>query len=145
MYLQEEEFKALLVGKTVKKIFMNSEFLKFETDKGNVVFTVSGDCCSVSYFHDFYGVKKLFENGKIIDFKELELKEGDDNVTCTKDCCKDGDCISHYGYSITTENKELGEQTSVFSFRNDSNGYYGGSLEIARDREVLPEIIDDVL
>ena len=33
-----------------------------------------------------------------------------------------------YGYEIVTEHPTFGEVTCVFSFRNDSNGYYGGSL-----------------
>jgi hypothetical protein len=53
-----------------------------------------------------------------------------------------------YGYSITLEPKEndyYGERTAVFSFRNESNGYYGGWIEKTEDREVLPEITEDVL
>lgn len=142
MYLTEENLKGLLVGKKIQKVFLNQEYLKFQTDQGNVVFTVSGDCCSSSYFFDFYGVKKLFENGAVTDFKEVELKEGDFNFIS-----EDGyDSIACYGYAITTENKEFGEQTSVFSFRNSSNGYYGGSLEFVEgDKEVSPEITDDVI
>lgn len=145
MWLTKEELKAKLVGKKVKKIFYNESHLKFETDQGNVLFEVEGDCCSHSYFFDFYGVKKLLENGPITDFKEVELKEGDFNYFNGE---KDGDSIQCYGYAITTENKELGEQTSVFSFRNSSNGYYGGSLEWrdgGADLEVSPEITDDVI
>lgn len=118
---------------------MNEYYLKFNTDDGNVVFGVSGDCCSHSYFHDFIGVKKLFENGKVLSVKEIDPGCGSKNKN-------DGDvCVSVYGFEIVTEHPTFGEQTSVFSFRNSSNGYYGGSLDYSDDREVSPEIFDDVL
>ncbi len=136
----ETELKDL-VGRRVLKIFMNEEYLKFETDKGSLVYEVSGDCCSHSYFFDFYGVKKLIENGIVTDVRTVDVAPGDDNTKHDYD-----DCIQYYGYQITTENKELGEQTSVFSFRNSSNGYYGGSIDKVEngDMEVLPEITEDI-
>lgn len=53
----EEQFKEM-IGAKVGKIFFNEDYLKFDTDKGPFVFSVDGDCCSHSYFHDFIGVKK---------------------------------------------------------------------------------------
>jgi len=126
-----------LIGKKITRVFMNEDHLKFETDDGAVVFQVEGDCCSHSYFHDFIGVRKLLENGKVISAKEIfldDFSEGDDER------------VQAYGFEIVTEHPTFGEQTSVFSFRNRSNGYYGGSLENgASEREVLPEIFDDVI
>lgn len=131
-----------LVGKKIRKIFLNDSFLKFETDQRPLTYGVEGDCCSHSYFFDFYGVKKLLENGPVTEVKEVELKQGDNNAKSDDDCVND--CIQCYGYQITTESKEFGPQTSVFSFRNSSNGYYGGSIFATNDQEVLPEITDDV-
>lgn len=145
MYLSQEELSKKLIGKKIHRVFMDQEFLKFDTDHGYVSFTVEGDCCSHSYFYDFYGVKKLFNNGPVTDFKSIELKEGDFNWV---DPNKEGDyeCIQCYGYAITTINPKFGEQTSVFSFRNNSNGYYGGSLEYYGKIPVdIPEITDDVV
>ena len=127
-----------LVGKKVIAIYMNQEYLKFKTDGGNFVYGVDADCCSSSVFYDFYGVKNLLDNGKIIETKEVELepvniKPENDSTQC-------------YGFQITTESKEFGAVTSVFSFRNYSNGYYGGSLTTEDPaREVTPEITDDVI
>lgn len=132
-----------LVGRKITKIFLNEDYLKFETDKGPLVYKVDGDCCSHSYFFDFYGVKKLLENGPVTSVKTIELKEGDVSWTPEED--KDHECLQCYGYQIFTESKEFGEQTAAFSFRNSSNGYYGGSLEITSDMEVAPEITDDVI
>ncbi len=144
MWISNKDLPGLLVGKKVKEVYMNQEYLKFVTDKGNVVFTVYGDCCSSSYFHDFYGVKKLLENGEVVNFKEVELKEGDYNWVPEN---HDGaECIQCYGYAITTVSPEFGEVTSIFSFRNSSNGYYGGSLELADENtDVQQRILDDIL
>lgn len=130
-----------LVGRKVNKIFLNSTYLKFVTDKGDLVYGVDGDCCSVSYFYDFYGVKNLLENGIVKEIKTVELDPTDLKIKNKNDF----DSISVYGYQITTESKDYGDVTSVFSFRNSSNGYYGGSIEKVSDREVLPEVTDDVI
>lgn len=132
-----------LVGKTIKRIFMNEDFLKFETDLGNVTFMVYGDCCSSSYFHDFIGVEKLLKGNPVVSVKSIDLDATDSKVQVNR---HDYDSIQCYGYEIVTEDPQFGEVTSVFSFRNSSNGYYGGSLENASDyAKVEPEITEDVL
>lgn len=137
----ETELKDL-VGKKVNKIFMDSEYLRFVTDEqGTFTYRVEGDCCSSSYFYDFYGVKNLLENGKIKEIKTVELLPSDVVVANSNHY----DVIRVYGYQITTEG-EYGEVTSVFSFRNSSNGYYGGwiqRLEGGTDKE-LPEVTEDI-
>lgn len=128
-----------LIGKKVLKIYLNKTYLKFETDQGNLVYIVEGDCCSSSYFFDFYGVKNLLENEKVIAAKEVELHPSD--LLAHNNAYE---IISVYGYQITTESKEYGEVTSVFSFRNSSNGYYGGYISKVDDQEVVPEIKADI-
>lgn len=131
-----------LIGKKILKIFLNEDYLKFVTDKGVLIYSVYGDCCSYSVFYDFYGVKNLLNNGEVIAIKEVPLEVNE--ATDTK---KYQESISAYGYQITTKNEQFGEMTSVISFRNYSNGYYGGSLNSPTtiDKEVLPEIFDDVV
>lgn len=134
----EEQFKEM-IGAKVSKIFFNEDCLKFDTDKGPFVFNVDGDCCSYSYFHDFIGVKKLLENGPIVSTKEIEL----DLVGKNRNDSGEIEC---YGFELVTEHPTFGEQTSVFSFRNSSNGYYGGMLVAGIPAEdVQPEIFDDVI
>ena len=138
-----------LKGKIVKKIYMNYEFLKFETDLGDYVFGVSGDCCSSSYFYDFYGVKNLI-GGRIIDIQIVDIdSEKAEREAKAKSILENGynsiDSLACYGYQFTTHSEEFGDVTSVFSFRNESNGYYGGSLEDrSNDTLVEPEITEDV-
>lgn len=125
-----------LVGAKVEKILINSEYLMFVTDKGSFGFTVEGDCCSHSYFYNFIGVKRLLENGAIKAFEEVKdmphpPKKKDDY----------GDVTAAYGYRITTEDKEHGEVSSVLSFRNDNNGYYGGWMEVC---EKIPDDVPEI-
>ena len=132
-----------LIGRTIQKIYMNSQYLKFETNLGNIVFTVYGDCCSSSYFHDFIGVEKLLKGTPVVSVKSIDLTTDDSQVKVNRN---DYDSIACYGYEIVTEDPQFGEVTSVFSFRNSSNGYYGGGLENASDNQkVEPEITEDVL
>jgi hypothetical protein len=108
----------VLVDKKIVEIFMNDDYLVFtDTEGGFHGFTVEGDCCSHSYFHDFFGVRTLLENGPVVSVKSIDLGSED---------LGDWDVISCYGFEIVTEHLTWGEQTSVFSFRNSSNGYYGG-------------------
>ena len=137
--MYESENLEKLVGASVKKIFMDSQHLTFETDKGDIAFGVDGDCCSHSFFYDFYGVKNLLENGEILEVVEKDLEEGERKPH------QEYDCVACYGIQITTESKEFGKVTSVFSFRNDSNGYYGGSLEDGEVNKDAPQITDDII
>jgi len=132
------EFKNI-IGRKIKRIFMDENNLVFETDNGKFAYWVDGDCCSHSYFHDFVGVKKLLENGPIRSVEAIHLEVGKNEIKDDGD-----DCIECYGYRFTTENPQFGEQSSVMSFRNSSNGYYGGSLEESETTpDNVPEIFDD--
>lgn len=132
-----------LVGRTINKIYMNEDNLKFETNLGIFVFAVEGDCCSYSYFHDFIGVANLLVGNPVVSAKSIELSEEDSKVKVNRN---DYDDVAYYGYEIVTEDPMFGEVTSVFSFRNSSNGYYGGSLVDDSEKTVVaPEITDDVL
>lgn len=133
-----------LVGKTVLEIYMNRQMLTFVTDEGKVSFYANGDCCSKSYFFDFYGVENLLGR-KVLSFEEVHLSPGDPGYRKrtfdarkrgnpkgkTKKVDESGIVTKVYGYRLTVEHPVFGEVSAIFSFRNDSNGYYGGSLEDA--------------
>jgi hypothetical protein len=128
-----------IVGKTINKIFISQDYLKFETDLGDVCYLVTGDCCSSSYFQDFYGVKNLLGK-KVKEVKSVELIPGDTLAS------NDEDCIQVYGYQIFFEGG-YGDMTAVFSFRNSSNGYYGGSIEKVDSipsSEKMQELTEDI-
>lgn len=110
-----------LIGQVVTGILMDEDSLTFETKEGYVVYTVDGDCCSHSYFFDFYGVERLI-GSEVVNFEEVELSKGD--VGYREETWMSGDDV--YGYRITTIHELFGEVSSVLSFRNANNGYYGG-------------------
>jgi hypothetical protein len=143
----------ILVGKKIEKIYMDEDSLTFVTDDGTFGFKVEGDCCSSSYFYDFYGVKNLLENGKVTEVKEVELhptdieKSGESTGESgvQKDKKNSDASIKVYGYQITTTSEKYGDVTSVFSFRNYNNGYYGGWMEEGTPNLNAPEITEDVI
>jgi hypothetical protein len=106
-----------LVGKKIQRIAMSEGELAFGTDQGLIAFQVEGDCCSHSYFYDFYGVEKLLVNGPVTEVGAVDIDES---------TVEQHECTQAYGFKIISTSPVWGDQTSVFSFRNDSNGYYGG-------------------
>jgi hypothetical protein len=143
-----KQIQAAIVGKKVRGVWVNDEFLRFETDQGSVTYRVWGECCSHSYFHDIVGVRKLLDNGPVVSVEEVELQSGDQGYhdpECwlewegwtqegpnTK-CEVDHESLTVYGYAFVTEHPEWGEQTTVVAFRNESNGYYGGWMDPTDD------------
>ena len=93
-----------------------------------------------SVFYDFYGVKELLKGNRVTEVKDVQLTIDD-----RMDGKRYQEEIAVYGFQIFTDSEDWGSRTSVFSFRNYSNGYYGGWMGKADDREVLPEIFDDVI
>ncbi len=140
-----------LIGKTINKIFLDEEYLTFEVDNGEIItYGVTGDCCSKSVWYDFYGVKNLLGK-KILSVKDIQLTEDDFlwKRILSMDKKEYDDSISIYGISLTYEGK-YGEQTAIVSFRNYSNGYYGGEYYLLTDvkdinKRSLTEITDDVI
>lgn len=124
-----------LIGQTVTKIEMNEDFLVFTTTEGTHTYTVYGDCCSQSVFFDFYGVENLLSYGEITNAESIRLSPGDPGyrpetweagVTNNED---DYDVTQVYGFRFTVIHPIFGEVSAVVSFRNISNGYYGGWVE----------------
>jgi hypothetical protein len=123
-----------IVGKTILAMYWDEDRLVFDTTNGLVGFNVDGDCCSSSYFYDFYGVRNLLDNGPVTAFEEVTLSPGDPGYRETT-WDADGREIDHehiqvYGYRFTTVHPMFGEVSSVLSFRNASNGYYGGEMHV---------------
>ena len=135
-----------LVGRTVTGIWMDEQHLKFATDQGDIAYCVDGDCCSSSYFYDFIGVAKLLAGNPIVSVKEIELSEDGPAHPALEPRYQES--VAVYGYEFVTEDPNLGDVTSVMSFRNDSNGYYGGSLQNADAESVpatVPQLTEDCL
>lgn len=142
MYVSEEtKMENAIVGKTITGILFGEHYLTLETTEGDIYLTVEGDCCSNSYFFDFYGVANLLRS-KVIRFEQVELSPGDvgyHEETYDVSKVQDdwvGNFVQVYGYRFITEHPLFGELTSVLSFRNESNGYYGGWMILAKEAKV---------
>lgn len=120
-----------LVGKKVTAVWWGDVDLTFDTDQGLVGFALDADCCSYSYFSDIIGVDKLLENGPVIDVNAIQDRDPEYFGEY------DRGTLQHYGFEIVTEHPKWGDMTTVVSFRNESNGYYGGRLVRSQD-EVHP-------
>lgn len=135
-----------LIDKTINKIFLDEDYVTFEVDNGEVItYGVEGDCCSMSAWYDFYGVKELLGK-KIIAVKDIELDEDDWLIKRLYSTDKKNydDAISIYGVALTYEG-EYGEQTATISFRNYSNGYYGGWYGLEKSgKRSTNEITSDI-
>lgn len=129
------EFEAL-IGARIKAIHMSEEQLIFETDRGPVGYRVEADCCSTSYFHDFYGVANLLAGEPVTGFCAVDLAPGDPGYRPETweqgvgTIVRDAEEVQVYGYRITTVHPVFGEVSAVVSFRNASNGYYGGWMSL---------------
>jgi hypothetical protein len=141
-YITAENIKKAIVGKRLTNIRFNEDNLILVFGDEYLSLGVDGDCCSTSYFYDFYGVAKVLGR-EVEDFKEIELDPTDLKAS------HNGEVVSVYGYKIVCKGNPDDyfdtTPTAVFSFRNDSNGYYGGSLENGIDfSKGVPEITKDV-
>ncbi len=119
------DVKQDIIGERPVGIWISEDTLWIETESGkDFCYEVEGDCCSWSYFHDFIGANKILGR-KITEISQIhdDLPEGPD------DDIDDWKCIEVYGYRFVVEDQILGEMTAVVSFRNESNGYYGGWME----------------
>lgn len=119
----------ILLNRTIAEIRVNEEYLVFTDTEGQVFgYRVIGDCCSHSYFYDFHHPERLLKGNPVAAVEEIEL--GDDETG------EYGDVVACYGYRITTNDETFGPVSTVFSFRNSSNGYYGGWMERMRPQDI---------
>jgi hypothetical protein len=105
-----------LNGERIKQINLDGDTeLYITTDKGIHCFHVTGDCCSCSYFYEINNIHQMV-TWVVKDIEEIDMPEVPED--------QQNDCTQAYGYKIHTEGGY-----GLIVFRNDSNGYYGGTLE----------------
>lgn len=111
-----------IVGAQIDSVEIDTSqqhYLRFKTDKGFFVLEAEGDCCSESWFADLTGVSSMI-GYTVIDFEAIPMPEVEENDTRTR---QDVDC--QYGYKVIT----TGGHAQIV-YRNSSNGYYGGWLNV---------------
>ena len=119
-----------LEGKIIKQIFIDKDeqhYILFKTDAGNIVYHADADCCSESWFYHILGFDNLI-NHKVVSVEEID----------TGDAPEDGRCRQEYDDLYCIKIKTEKGHADI-EFRNSSNGYYGGWLELHSTDGKLPE------
>ena len=118
-----------LIGKTITAMYVNQDesMLKFSIQGGeDIVYITNGDCCSETWFADIifnrYNDKFPMAVNTVV---ELQIP-----AFVSKMADYDGrgrqEYDQVYGYGIAGGVKNI-----EIIYRNSSNGYYGGSCEVA--------------
>lgn len=107
----------ILIGKTINEFWIadDSLALKLVTDSGDIIANVDADCCSYTWIESVEAPDAAVGSPVLeavnIDMPDLGTLENHD-------------CMQYYGFRIRTAKGDC-----IIDYRNDSNGYYGGSLE----------------
>jgi uncharacterized protein (TIGR02996 family) len=112
---------ASLVGRTVTEVKLNDDTLTLLTNDGPFSYLAMGDCCSVSWFYRVLGAENLI--GQTV----VAVAEGKTDDIDPDDGLARQECDEAYGYCLLTA-----KGACEVTFRNSSNGYYGGWLEVVR-------------
>jgi hypothetical protein len=123
------DLKKSLLGRTVEGIYWDSGIVRFRTDAGEVQWETDADCCSQTWIEA--ADLELCVGGQVTDVEENALPE---SWYTAHPGPPEEDCLRLYGVTIKTT-----KGTGTIDFRNESNGYYGGSLVVADARTTKKE------
>ncbi len=110
-----------LIGKTLLSIQLakDRQVIKFNLSDGEVVALCDADCCSYTWIeeisHPTLGYPALVRSVEDLNLPQEPVKSSTFH--------KNADSLAFYGFKIVTDKGEI-----TIDYRNDSNGYYGGSL-----------------
>lgn len=144
MYI--EDFRDLLIGKVVEKIYISNDdqcFLKLVGSDFEVCLEAEGECCANCYFSEIYNADSL--RGREIegiDFVEIATK------VQTEKSRQEYDDIMGIRIRLKSDRYDIDNfgKTCFIGVRNSSNGYYGGTVLVSdtpKDVEFV-EFIGDV-
>lgn len=110
---------SVLVGKILTgiKIAADRQAILFETPGGEIVVDVDADCCSYTWI-EHIELPALGFPAVVTAVDNLDMPDGAESKFHSNP-----DSLQFYGCKISTDRGEI-----VIDYRNDSNGYYGGSL-----------------
>ena len=112
-----------LIGKTLTGIEVSEDRYRMicNTPDGEIVGETFADCCSDTWIEHVElpagGFPAIVSAVEQIEMPEQALSE-------FRGATADQECRQFYGTKITTDKGEI-----IIDYRNDSNGYYGGSLD----------------
>ncbi len=144
-----------LIGYTVNAVWINPDktILAFEMNRDGgplALYRTEGDCCSKSWIEHMENAS-TFKSVTVTDVEDIEMPEG----TWTGSEEDRGELIQYYGVKI--KGIKMGSGFTVdgiyrtfevpaemmIEYRNESNGYYGGSIE-AVDKLLSISILEDL-
>ena len=114
-----------LIGKTITSydIEESGDYIRFTMKDGSTVrLNTYADCCSHTWIESLDAPDALL--GRVQDVEEIDMPHLG-NIDGERH--KDVDQVQYYGLKITTNKGRC-----VIDYRNDSNGYYGGSLFVGK-------------
>lgn len=123
-----------LIGKKISEVRINNNntVITFITDQGPIQYFAEGDCCSTSWIEHVADVKDIV--GK--EILAVEQETAINNMEGMLSSRGKADHMDVYFYRIkATESKYGYGGVMVIDLRNDSNGYYGGTLTLAHSIE----------
>jgi hypothetical protein len=112
----------ILVGKTIKKIFLadDRKAIKFVLDNNDsIIARCDGDCCSHTWIEDLINPENAIDS-EVLSADDIDLPEEFQNKTKTDNYEEE---MLYYGFAIVTNKGKF-----TIAYRNSSNGYYGGNL-----------------
>lgn len=107
-----------LIGKKIKAVHLDDdkESISFETEDGeSIVARCDGDCCSRTWIEHIEGMDYLI-GATVANVEDIEMNREPTDADYTY--------TQYYGCRITTDKGHC-----IIDYRNESNGYYGGSLD----------------
>ncbi len=115
-----------LVGKRVTAVWLadDQQAIKFDVEGAEpIIARADGDCCSHSWIESLDAPDALL--GVVQSVDDLDMPDLGSTAANAQDKTVgyDPECISFYGCKIVTD-----KGACVLDYRNESNGYYGGSL-----------------
>lgn len=119
------------VGKTIKKVFINLDRDKMFWIVDNKVYEVYafGDCCSSSWFEHCDNAD-VFKNAKLLafeDFSQTYPNDDDENYNYIR--------VNMLKFATT-------KGRCTIEFRNSSNGYYSGEVELTKVYDLDDEYLN---
>jgi len=122
-----------LFGAIVYCVYSDKERILFRTSNEDFLYQSEAECCSETWIEDI-SFPELLINEEIVGVSKCEFPEKIDDS-------RENHVIKTYGWALKTF-----KGVCDIEFRNASNGYYGGSLELVKDKyEVVVNSNQDML
>lgn len=125
----------LLIGKTINKVQITTDKLAIRfilSDGTEVTARTYAECCSSTWIEHV----SLPWNGfpaTVYDASDIAMPDS----LCENEC--ENEYIKHYGFCIKTDKGDM-----MIDYRNESNGYYGGSLFWPEENDDWRDITQDI-